>query len=100
MAFKKGHKKIGGKKAGTQNAVTKDIKEAFKLLVEGNLDNMTGWLEKIAVKNPTQAMFIMMEMSKRFVPTLANSNIDLTTNGKEFKAPVIIIQSKNEDNAE
>ena len=91
MAFKKGHSKVGGKKKGTQNVVTKDIKQAFQKLVEGNLDNMSKWLDRIAKKNPTQAMFIMMEMSKRFVPTLANSNVDITTNGKEFKAPIIVI---------
>jgi hypothetical protein len=73
--------------------VTKDTKEAFKQLVENNLDNMTVWLDKIAQKNPAEAMHIVMELSKRFVPTLNSSNIDHTTKGKELRIPNILISS-------
>ncbi len=79
MAARKGQPKVAGRKKGTPNIATKDIKEAFKLLVEENIDNMSDWLGRIAVKQPDKALLIMLEMSKRFVPTLSSGTLDVTT---------------------
>jgi len=76
--FEKGHKKIGGKKAGAQNKVTRDIKEAYRLLIENNLDNLTGWVKQIAKNNPEKAIYILADLSEFVIPKLSRSEAEVT----------------------
>jgi hypothetical protein len=64
-----------GRKKGTQNKYTKQIKEAFGMLLEGNLDNLSIWLSQVAADDPAKALDIMMRMSERFVPKLKQTEI-------------------------
>ena len=64
-----------GRKPGTQNKYTKQIKEAFGMLLEGNLDNLSIWLAQVAADDPKAALDIMMRMSERFVPKLKQTEI-------------------------
>jgi hypothetical protein len=73
-SFKKGEAK--GRPKGVENKTTRDIKEAFKLLIENNLDNMTLWLEKVAAKNPAQALFIISNLAEYTTPKLARSQVE------------------------
>jgi hypothetical protein len=75
MAFEKGHKKLGGKIKGSVNKSTKDIKEAYKMLIENNLDNLTSWLELIAEKDPKAAIYILADLSEYVIPKLARTDI-------------------------
>ena len=76
MAFEPGESGIPeGRKPGSQNKYTKQIKEAFGLLLEGNLDNLSRWLEAVAAEDPKAALDIMMRMSERFVPKLRSTEI-------------------------
>jgi hypothetical protein len=79
----KGHKKEGGRVAGVPNKATKDIKEAYRLLIEKNLDNLTGWLELIAAKDPEKAIRIISDLSEYVIPKLART--DLTSGDEPFK---------------
>ena len=69
-------KKTGGRKKGSLNQVTKDIKEAYRLLIENNLNNMQGWLTNIATKDPAKAINIIIELSEYVIPKLARSETD------------------------
>lgn len=69
--FKKGE----GRKKGTPNKATKDIKEAYRLLIESNLDNMTEWLQKIAVNDPAKAIYIIADLSEYVIPKLARQEL-------------------------
>jgi len=60
-----------GKKPGTQNEQTRKMKEAFGMLIEGNLDRMTEWLDTIAETDPKAAFDIIVRLSERFVPRLS-----------------------------
>jgi hypothetical protein len=60
-----------GRPAGVPNKATRDIKEAYRLLIEKNLDNLTGWLEKIADKDPEKAIRILNDLSEYVIPKLA-----------------------------
>jgi hypothetical protein len=73
MPFQKGHKKVGGKQKGTQNKATSEIKQAYKNLIENNLDNITIWLEQVAEKNPDRALGILIDLSEFVVPKLART---------------------------
>jgi hypothetical protein len=95
LAAHKGHKKLGGRKSGTLNKATRDIKEAYKLLIENNLDNLTGWLQTIADENPEKAIRILSELSEYVIPKLART--DLTSGEKpiDFGLPSIILKKKD-----
>lgn len=64
-----------GRPKGSQNKYTKQIKEAFGMLLEGNLENLSTWLAQVAADDPKAALDIMMKMSERFVPRLRSTEI-------------------------
>lgn len=86
MKFKPGNK---GKQKGTLNKTTRDIKEAYRMLIENNLDNMTLWLETIANKNPERAIHIISELSEYVIPKLARTELT-GEDGNEIKVKTTI----------
>ena len=62
-----------GRKPGVPNKATRDIKEAYRQLIELNLDNLTAWLEIIAAKDPEKAIRIISDLSEYVIPKLARS---------------------------
>lgn len=92
-----------GRKRGSQNKYTKQIKEAFGMLLEGNLDNLSIWLAQVAAEDPKGALDIMMRMSERFVPKLKQTEItgadgeDLFKNVKFDFGPSIDDTEKREE---
>lgn len=76
--FQKGNE---GRPVGSENKLNKDTKEAFKNLVESNIDNMTKWISDIAENDPHKAMTLMLSMAEYFIPKLARvDNLDLPEN--------------------
>lgn len=65
-----------GRKKGSMNKYNKQIKEAFGMLLENNLDNLSTWLAQVAADDPKAALDIMMRMSERFVPKLRHTEIE------------------------
>ena len=63
-------KKYGGRKKGTPNKVTKDIKNAFRQLIESNIDNLSEWLNSIAKENPEKAFDLILKLSEYVTPKL------------------------------
>ncbi len=73
-------KKFGGREKGTLNKHTKEIRTAYKLLIENNLDNMTNWINSIAENNPEKALDIIIKLSEYVVPKLNRTEIkDVTS---------------------
>jgi hypothetical protein len=83
-----------GKKPGTQNKTTRDIKEAYRMLIENNLDNLTCWLEQIAEENPEKAIKIISELSEYVIPKLART--DLTSGDKPIQPNLNITVDSSE----
>jgi hypothetical protein len=77
MPFKKNDPNINtdGRQKGSQNKYTKQVKEAFGLLLEGNLDNLSLWLAQVAADDPKAAMEIVIKLSERFVPKLSQQQV-------------------------
>jgi hypothetical protein len=92
MAFKKGNQLAGSRK-GIPNKATKEIREAFKLLVEDNLDNMKVWLSDVAEDDPERALNILLKMSEFVVPKLQRQEIEHEIRDKQ----VIINVSSTDD---
>jgi hypothetical protein len=53
-SFKKGHKKLGGRKRGTPNVMTREYKEAVIQAANqlGGKDGLVGYLELVALNDP------------------------------------------------
>lgn len=71
--------KFGGRKKGTPNKTTKEIRDAYKLLIEANLDNMTNWINEIAKENPEKAIDLLLKLSEYVVPKLNRTETIDTT---------------------
>lgn len=65
----------GGRPKGSQGKVTGKIKEAYQMLVENNLDNMTEWLNDIAEEDPQKAMELVLKLSEYIIPKLARQEM-------------------------
>lgn len=68
-------KKYGGRKKGTPNKEVKDIREAFKVLIENNLDKMDLWINQLAEKNPEKAINTILRLSDFILPKLTKTEI-------------------------
>ena len=95
-SFKKGE----GRPKGSENKTTKDIKEAFKNLIEMNLPNMTLWLEKVAAKNPAQALFIISNLAEYTTPKLARSQVEHSGEIKTEPTTVIVTSQQSKEDVE
>lgn len=83
--FKPGNK---GKPKGALNKTTRDIKQAYQMLIENNLDNLTEWLKVIAKKDPEKAIRIIADLSEYVIPKLARSEFT-GAGGKDFNATIL-----------
>ena len=67
-----------GRKAGTPNKATKDIRDAFTLLIENNLSKLQ---EDLNGLEPKERVKLLLEMSQFVVPKLRS--IDLKSDVEE-----------------
>src|SRR3972149_4723796 len=65
-----------GKPPGAVTAIQIKIKEAFAMLLENKLPQLSEWIDRIAKDDPDNAATLMVEISKRFVPTLQSTKIE------------------------
>jgi hypothetical protein len=77
-SFKKG--KTTGRPKGAVNKTTKDVKQAYQMLIENNLPNLDKWLNEIAGKDPVKAFGIIMDLSEYVIPKLARNNVEVKGN--------------------
>lgn len=74
-------KKFGGRKKGTPNKTTKEIRNAFQLIIDNNLNNIDKWLNKIAETNPEKAITIILNISEYVLPKL--NKVEIEKNAKD-----------------
>ena len=86
MPFKKNDPNIHKGGRVSPNKVTKEIKQAFAHLVEGNLDRMNLWLTQVASEDPKAALELMIKLSERFVPALARTEVTAADGEDLFKS--------------
>ena len=77
-------KKFGGRKKGTPNKTTEEIREAYQLLISDNLPRLRKDLDEL---EPEKRLKYVVELSKFVIPTLKAT--DLKASG-DFQ-PVRII---------
>lgn len=72
----RGGKRDGaGRPKGSPNKDVKEIRDAFQMLIEDNLDNMKTWLERVADKNPAKAMELINGLSDYIIPKLSRTEV-------------------------
>jgi hypothetical protein len=91
MKFQKGHKLAKGRGKGTPNKVTRDLREAYRLLAESNIDNLEKWLKQVAQDNPEKALKLFIDLSEYIIPKLNRSEI---VQEKESEKTIIIFGGK------
>ena len=64
-----------GRPKGAKNRITEELREAFAMLLENNLEQYEVWLAQVAAQDPAKALDLALRMSERFVPTLARQEI-------------------------
>ena len=76
-SFKKGEKRPNQGKRGPSNA-TKNAREAIASFVEGNLDRLNGWLDRIEEDDgPKAAWQCFMDVVEYHIPKLARTETSI-----------------------
>lgn len=65
-----------GRPQGSSNRNNRDIKQAFRDLIEGNLDNLQTWLSQTAEQNPKYALDAVLKLSEFILPKSRNIQIN------------------------
>jgi hypothetical protein len=68
-----------GRKAGSLNRATKDIRDAFSLLIENNIDTLQKDLDSL---EPKERVKLLLDMAQFVVPKLRS--VDLKTDEEEI----------------
>jgi hypothetical protein len=68
-------RKTGGRKAGTPNKATNDVRSAIAILAQNNIEKVQGWLERGARKNPLGAAKVFAAMLEYHVPKLQRTEL-------------------------
>jgi hypothetical protein len=67
-----------GRKRGTPNKVTQDVRQAFARLLEANTDNLAEWLKRVAVDDPAKALDVVIRIAEYHIPKLARTEVSAT----------------------
>lgn len=84
MARPKGQPKVGGRKKGTPNKVSKDLRERIRLFLDDKWDEAVKTWETI--DKPGEKLRLYIDLSRFVLPVLQSVSLDATV--------------KKEDNAE
>lgn len=90
MARIKGSPKTGGRKKGTRNKSSAEIKEFYQLVLSKNLKNIQKWLDKVAEDNPAKALDILIGGISEFVISKQSRVENDTTISIEKIEPIIL----------
>ena len=82
MAFEKGKKKTGGRKTGTPNKLTGQIRDLLKSIYEVELENIPDFLEEISVRERLDFIiritpYILPKLDSWTVFTLKKVNFEI-----------------------
>lgn len=64
-----------GRPKGATSKSTLRIREAYQMLIENNLDNLTLWLEQMADRDPAKAADTMLRLSEYILPKLSRTEL-------------------------
>ncbi|MBV6404635.1 MAG: hypothetical protein GFGODING_01389 [Flavobacteriales bacterium] len=59
-----------GRPAGSANRSTAAARDAFNLLLEGNVDKLQQWIDHVAAEDPHKAFNMVMDLAAFVVPKM------------------------------
>ena len=93
MPFEKGNNLGKGRPKGKSNKVTEETREKYKAFVEGNIDNLQTWMDKVAHRDPAAALDFMLKFSEYFIPKLQRTELT-GEDGEEIKQTITFLIKK------
>ena len=69
-----------GRPKDVPNKVTQASREAFQMLVDGQFDNLNGWINAVAQDSPKDAFYMVMDLAAHCVPKLKAIEVTGTLN--------------------
>lgn len=75
MKFEEGHTKKGGRQKGSLNKSTIKLTDAITDLVEGNIEKVSDWIDKVAETDPHKACMIVLGLLEYKAPKLARTEL-------------------------
>mgnify|MGYP000400626245 FL=1 len=87
MPFEKNDPRINrnGRPKGAANRITEELREAFAMLLENNLEQYEIWLARVAENDPQKALDLAIRISERFVPMLSRQEVTGADGADLFK---------------
>ncbi len=67
-----------GRKRGVPNRKTAQSREIAALIIEGNIDKVQGWIDRVARKNPAKAADIFLRFFEFVQPRLQRTELNAT----------------------
>lgn len=86
MGFEKGNN-LGGRKDGSKNKVTQDIRKAFENLINNNIDTMQKDLDALESKDRLR---MIIDLSAYVIPKLKQIELEASASVIEDFKPLII----------
>lgn len=75
-----------GRRKGVPNKVTADMRSAFTLLAQRNVDRLQEWFDAAAAKDPARALDLFLRLAEFIAPKLARTELA----GPEGAMPVTV----------
>jgi hypothetical protein len=60
----------GGRKKGTPNKITRDVREGIRIALEENRDQLRPWFKRVGKNDPARALTIFGQMAEYVTPKL------------------------------
>ena len=84
-------KKYGGRKKGTPNKTTAEIREKYKMLISESIDTLKEDIDQLEPKDRIKAI---LELSKFVLPTLKATDLKIDESEKNFNPVSIVFKTK------
>jgi hypothetical protein len=76
---------LGGRKAGSINVVTKEVRESFSMLLQGNLEHLQTSLDDVRAVNPEAFCKLLISMAQFVIPKMQPQQIIEQTTPTTYK---------------
>lgn len=86
-------RKVGGRKKGTPNKATADVRAAVAEIAQNNVAKVQGWLDRTARKQPARAVQLFMDLIEYHIPKLQRTELT----GKDGKDLAVTVQGAKND---
>lgn len=87
--------KFGGRKKGTPNKTTAEIREKYQTLISESIDKLK---EDIEALDPKDRIKAILELSKFVIPTLKATDLTIDGAHDNFQPVTITFKEFNDDN--